>query len=251
MGNGAFMAQRGGSVRGDSSGGPAAGISAACAEPSQFAPAPRSPADGVFGAARVVDAILRRRAEKLIDRLAPFLPTTGRIADIGCGTGHNAAALHHRFPALHCCEVDVADMKLIGPPPLLIRDDVIPLPDLSRDVGLMLFVLHYPPEPERLLSEARRIVSQSLIVLQSAYRGRLSRRVLACREWMQGRGAFRAARTLGVVRGSGASLDPTTSLDRPRLKQLFAETGWRITAHHPQYWPLTCVSRDLFVLEKA
>ena len=56
---------------------------------------------------------------------------------------------------------------------------------------------------------------------------------------------------LGVVRGNDTSLQPTTFMDRPRLQQLFTNAGWRVARHEPQYWPLTNVSRDLFVLEKA
>jgi hypothetical protein len=40
-------------------------------------------------------------------------------------------------------------------------------------------------------------------------------------------------------------------MDRSRLHQLFSDAGWRVARHEPQYWPLTNLSRDLFVLEKA
>ena len=107
-----------------------------------------------------------------------------------------------------------------------------------------------PRDPVHLLREARRVVRHSLIILQSTQAGAISRRILASREWLQGRGAFQAARTLGVVRGCGSSLRPKTLMDPPRLHKLFADAGWRVSKHEPQHWPLTRVSRDLFVLER-
>jgi len=199
----------------------------------------------------VASCILERRAVDLINRIEAFLPGDCSVLDIGCGTGHNVAALLRQFPSLRCTEADVTNMKMIGTPPVLIESNHLQFPDNSFDVGLLLFVLHYPAEPMILLREARRVISRRLIVLQSTFQGARSRCVLAGREWMQGRGIFRVARMLGLVGGSGASLKPARLFDSQTLRQLFADAGWRVTHHQPQYWPLTRVSRGLYVLEKS
>ena len=61
---------------------------------------------------RVLERMLERRAEALARRIAPFLADDGTVLDIGCGTGHNAAALRVLRPQLAVCEADVVDMIL-------------------------------------------------------------------------------------------------------------------------------------------
>jgi SAM-dependent methyltransferase len=208
------------------------------------------PALARYGLMPWVDRLLRRRARHLFRRLAPHLPHEGSLLDVGCGTGHNARAVRRRLPGLRVVEADVADMKLVGPPPVLFHGR-LPFAAESFDCGTMLFVLHYPPDPLALLAEARRVIARRLIVIQSTHQGGVSRRLLAAREFAQGRGALAAARRLGLVRTSGAPLAPATLMDRPRLERLFADAGWRTTHRSPQHWPLMRLSRDLYVLEKA
>jgi ubiquinone/menaquinone biosynthesis C-methylase UbiE len=199
----------------------------------------------------MVHYLLRRRAHALVRRVTPFLKSDDHLLDIGCGTGHNAAALKERFPLLKFREADVADMKMVGPPPVILNSYRWPFEDDSFDAALVLFVLHYSSDPVRLLREARRVTARSLIIMQSTFEDAWSKKVLRLREWSQGRGAFRAAAAIRMVQGSGESLRPVTFFDRPRLVETFAAAGWRVAAHQPQYWPMTSISRDLFVLEKA
>ena len=198
----------------------------------------------------MMDATLRRRAEHLLARIEPFLPSHGELLDIGCGTGHNGQAIRGSMPALHVSEADVTDMKVVGPPPVLFAGG-LPFEDSAFDVGTMLFVLHYPRDPLALLREAHRVVRRQLIVVQSTRSGPVARRILATREWFQGRGAFALARRVGLVPPRSCVLRPARVMDHATLERLFREAGWQIEHHAPQTWPLTKVSRDLFVLEKA
>ena len=203
-----------------------------------------------LGLSRAVDTLLRRRGRQLLRRIAPHLPRAGSLLDVGCGTGHNADAIRRHLPGLRVVEADVADMKLVGPPPVLF-DRLLPFPADSFDCGTMLFVLHYPADPLALLGEARRVIVGPLIVIQSTYQGRVARRLLAAREFVQGRAALGAARRLGLVRTRGTPLSPATLMDRTLLRKLFADAGWRVASRSAQRWPLTRLSRDLYVLEKA
>ena len=56
---------------------------------------------------RLLERLLERRAEALACRLAPFLADCGSALDIGCGTGHNAAALRALCPQLAVCDLAV------------------------------------------------------------------------------------------------------------------------------------------------
>jgi len=60
---------------------------------------------------RLLERLLERRAEALARRISPFLANCDSVLDIGCGTGHNAAALRALRPRLLVYEADVVDMK--------------------------------------------------------------------------------------------------------------------------------------------
>jgi SAM-dependent methyltransferase len=193
---------------------------------------------------------LRRRASELASRVAPFLPASGRMLDIGCGTGHNAVAMRSRLPHLCVHECDVVDMKIVGPPPVLF-DHKLPFADGTFDAATLLFVLQYPADPLSLLREARRVAAGRIIVLQSTHRGRVARRMLAARGFIQGRGALAVARRVGLVNGCSRALRPRRMFDRDALERLFAAAGLRIVRRDPHAWPMTALSRDLYVLERA
>jgi SAM-dependent methyltransferase len=200
---------------------------------------------------RLLERLLERRAEALARRITPFLADCGSALDIGCGTGHNAAALRALCPQLAVCEADVVDMKVVGDPPVLIHDKVLPFPQDRFDCGLLLFVLHYPADPESLLREAHRIIRQRLLILQATWGDALSRWLLRGREWLQGAAAFHVARRAGLIRPCPCPLRATQLLDRPHLEELFRASGWTVQHRQEDCWPGTRLSRDLYVLEKA
>ncbi|HVV98897.1 MAG TPA: methyltransferase domain-containing protein, partial [Planctomycetaceae bacterium] len=149
----------------------------------------------------IADIVMRRRARALFARLAPHLPRAGTIADIGSGTGHNAAHIQ-RQTALCVCEFDVADMHWIGAGPTLMPDDSIPAHDCRFSSLLMLFVLQYVESVPRLLQESRRVAEGPVIVLQSTYSGAWGRCVLRMREFFWGRGAYAVAALVRLVSGA-------------------------------------------------
>ena len=198
---------------------------------------------------RFLNHILTHRAEGLAARLAPFIGHGGRWLDIGCGTGHNAAALAARC---RCAidQADVVDLHVVGPPPVLLSGPELPFAPATFDGALLLFVLQYVADPAPLLREARRVVRGRLLVIQSTYQGRAGLATLRGREWLQGRFALRLASRLGLVAAADESaLRPRAYLTRQRLGELFTAAGWRATHCQPAPWPLVGLSRDLYVLE--
>jgi SAM-dependent methyltransferase len=192
---------------------------------------------------RLLERLLERRAEALARRIAPFLADCGSALDIGCGTGHNAAALRAMRPRLAVCEADVVDMKVVGDAPVLIHEAVLPFPGDRFDCGLLLFVLQYPSDPVPLLREARRVISHRLLILQSTWGDALSRWLLRGREWMQGSVAFHVARRAGLIAPCRCPLRPARLMDRPHLEGLFRASGWSVHRRQEERWPGT---RELY-----
>jgi SAM-dependent methyltransferase len=197
---------------------------------------------------RLVDALMRCRAERLVARLKPHLRRGERIADVGSGTGHNAEALRQRL-GVAVVEFDVDDLHWVGPGPTLLPGERIPAEPRAFDVTLLLFVLQYPAEVRPLLTEAARITRRRLIVVQSAVRGRWGRLVLAIRGFCWGRCALQLARWCRLVAAPNATMRPRRAYTREQLRSDLEATGWRIIHVEPAAWPGLGVSRELFVLE--
>ena len=196
----------------------------------------------------LADCVMVHRACSLFTRVRPHLPAAGTIADIGSGTGHNAEEIRRRT-TLSVREFDVADLHWVGPGPVFVEGNRVPVEDLAFDGLLMLFVLQYSDSPKELLAEARRVSRGPGIVLHSSYRGWYGRTVLTVREFVWGRLALRAAAFLRVVRPVECPLLPRRYFTRPELRQLLEETEFVIVKTEPAEWPGLCVSRDLYVLE--
>jgi hypothetical protein len=188
------------------------------------------------------------RARKLTDRLRSSIPQGGRVADIGSGTGHNAAVWRQDLNA-QVDEFDVADMHWIGQGPRLFDGLDLPADDDEYSVAVLLFVLHYAVDPVKLLTEASRVSSSHVIVIQSTYHGPWGRVWLNLREWIWGPLAFAVARCCGVIRGLSCPLKSQTLYSRQELAHLFQQAGLTIQHQEPSEWWGLRISRDLYLLQ--
>jgi SAM-dependent methyltransferase len=197
---------------------------------------------------RLMEALLRRRAARLVRFMMPELPAVGPILDVGSGTGHNAECLAgiSRLPVI---EADVVDIHAIGRGPVLFDGRMLPFDNAEFSASILLFVLQYASDPESLLSEIRRVTAGPVMVLQSSYRGRIGHFILRAREVVTGRLAFFVCRWLGLVSATTCALHPRRFFTGQNLENVFAAAGFRVRAIRRFDRLITCVSRDLYILE--
>ncbi len=124
------------------------------------------------GAAAVVNAIARSRAQKLFSLFHGLLPDGGKILDIGAGSGHITEAVceagHEVVP------LDIEDLRFVDLPLVLANGAHLPFSDASFDAVLLLTVLHHAPhgmQPE-ILREAARVMRPHgrIVILEDTYR---------------------------------------------------------------------------------
>ena len=198
----------------------------------------------------ILDLAMGRRGARLADLLTPHLPHSGRVLDIGAGTGHNAVALRRSRP-LQIVGLDVVDMHVVGDRPALFDGDRLPFTDDSYDAALVLFVLQYSRDPVRLLREVRRVCRGPILVLQSTYAGRMAEAALRLYDLAWGPLAFAVARATKLITTRHCSLYARVLTQHPALLHTFAQAGLRPELVYTKAWPILSIRRNLFVLERT
>ena len=120
------------------------------------------------------DAVMERRSGRLIEQVGGWLPTGGRMLDLGSGTGHLAARLEREL-GVEVVTADVSDMHVVGRPPVLIADGVLPFETASFSAALLVFMLAYPGDPAGVLAEVARVTRGPVILVQTLYANRIGR----------------------------------------------------------------------------
>jgi SAM-dependent methyltransferase len=146
----------------------------------------------------ILDAVMERRARQLMEQVGAWLPTEGPVLDLGSGTGHLSARLE-RERGLEVVTADVSDMHVVGRPPVLIADGVLPFEAGTFSATLLFFMLAYPKDPAAVLAEAARVTRGPIILVQSVHSGRLGYAWLRVREFLWTFIAFHVSKVLGYV----------------------------------------------------
>ena len=144
------------------------------------------------------DAVMERRSTRLIEQVGAWLPNEGPVLDLGSGTGHLSARLE-RERGLEVVTADVSDMHVVGRPPVVIPDGTLPFEDRQFSAALLFFMLAYPNDPARVLSEAARVTRGPIILVQSLHAGRFGYAWLRVREFLWTIVAFHVSRLIGYV----------------------------------------------------
>ena len=115
----------------------------------------------------------RARLDRWLERFLPGLGDGARLLDIGCGTGHQMAALRAR--GFEVTGVDgsaemLAHARANNPEAELYEADVarLPLPDESFDIVLCVEVLRYLESPELAVAEMARVLRPGGVALATA-----------------------------------------------------------------------------------
>jgi SAM-dependent methyltransferase len=146
----------------------------------------------------IFDAAMERRSTRLIEQVGAWLPTNGPVLDLGSGTGHFSARLEREL-GLDVVPADVSDMHVVGRPPVLIADGVLPFAEGAFSAALLVFMLAYPNDPAGLLTEVARVTRGPIILVQSLHSGRLGYAWLRVREFLWTIVAFRVSKLIGYV----------------------------------------------------
>ena len=146
----------------------------------------------------IFDAVMERRSSQLIEQLGAWLPTEGPVLDLGSGTGHLSARLEREL-GVEVVTADVSDMHVVGRPPVLIADGVLPFESGTFEAALLLFMLAYPRDPAAVLAEAARVTRGRIILVQTLHAGPLGYAWLRVREFLWTIVAFHVSRMIGYV----------------------------------------------------
>ena len=144
------------------------------------------------------DAVMERRARQLMEHIGGWLPTEGSCLDLGSGTGH-VSDLFERELGLEVVSADVSDLHVVGRPPVLIADGVLPFGERTFSAALLLFMLAYPGDPAGVLAEAARVTEGPIIVVQTLYSGRVGYAWHRGREFLWTIVAFHVSKLMGYV----------------------------------------------------
>jgi SAM-dependent methyltransferase len=176
----------------------------------------------------LLDAVMERRAGRLLDHVGDWLPVSGPVLDLGSGTGHLSARLEREL-GLEVVAADVSDMHVTGRPPVLISDGVLPFDDAKFSAALLFFMLAYPSDPAAVLAEAARVTHGPIILVQSLHADRFGYSWLRVREFMWTIVAFHVSKILGYVPASARfTMQTRRFYTAPELERELVTAGLRI-----------------------
>jgi SAM-dependent methyltransferase len=141
---------------------------------------------------------MERRSTQLIEQVGEWLPNKGPLLDLGSGTGHLSSRLEREL-GVEVVPADVSDIHVVGRPPILIADGVLPFAEGKFSAALLFFMLAYPKDPALVLAEAARVTRGPVILVQSLYAGRLGYAWHRLREFFWTIAAFSVSRLVGYI----------------------------------------------------
>lgn len=151
----------------------------------------------------IFDGVMERRALRLMEQMRAWLPPEGPVLDLGSGTGHLSARLEHDL-GLEVTPADVSDLHVVGRPPVLIGDGILPFDDRKFSGALLVFMLAYPKHPAEVLTEVARVTRGPIVVVQSLYANRFGYAWLRVREFVWTFVAFHVSKALRYVPAQAA-----------------------------------------------
>jgi len=128
--------------------------------------------------------ILHRRVTALASAIAPLLPKSARVLDVGCGDGLLDRALLDVRPDLRIEGVDV----LVRPnTPITVRQfdgSHLPFAAGEFDVAMAVDVFHHADDAEGLMQEMKRVARRSIVIKDHFRHGLPSELILRAMDWV-------------------------------------------------------------------
>lgn len=118
--------------------------------------------------------VASRRVRILAAHLAPLLPQSSRVLDVGCGDGEVSQAILRRRPDLQIEGVEVLLRETRQIPVAVYDGRHIPFPDRSFDAVMLVDVLHHTAAPAQLLHEAARVAATCVVIKDHTAEGLLA-----------------------------------------------------------------------------
>jgi len=116
--------------------------------------------------------------------IAPVLPGSARILDVGCGDGLLDEELLRTRPDLRIEGVDVLVRDGTPIPVRQFDGRHLPFPDREFDVTMAIDVFHHAADPETLMAEMKRVSRNTIVIKDHLAHGLPSRLLLRAMDWV-------------------------------------------------------------------
>ncbi len=191
-------------------------------------------------AGRLVSFGLRNRSKKIFEQTSPFVEGGSMLLDLGCGDGK----VGEMFVQEHGCKVtlmDIMDYQKTALPFHKYNGRETRFIDDQFEHVLLVTVLHHSDDPIAVMSEALRIASKSVIVIESVYFNDMHRVFNSFFDWFYNR----------VLNNPDVNV-PLNFLPPKAWVSLFGELGGRTThmEHFGIDMPVVPEWHTLYVIEK-
>lgn len=125
-----------------------------------------------------------RRVRVLASRVAPLLPGSATVLDVGCGDGRLAHAIVSLRSDVRIRGVDVLLRPHTLIPVELFDGQRLPAADKSVDVVMFVDVLHHTDSPAILVAEAARVARKAIVIKDHLSGSLLSELTLRFMDWV-------------------------------------------------------------------
>jgi len=117
---------------------------------------------------KLIEKIIRKRTNWIVNNLIGFLKEGERIIDIGAGGGWVAKEIQ-RKRKVQILLLDVIDFNQTDLEIVLYDGKKMPFSDETFDTALLIFVLHHCKNPLEVLKEAKRVTKDKIIIMEDIY----------------------------------------------------------------------------------
>ena len=128
--------------------------------------------------------VFSRRTEVLARHITMLIPDNAHVLDVGCGDGTIDSYITKMRPDVQIEGIDVMVRPTTQIPVKSFDGTKIPFNENSFDVVLFIDVLHHTIEPAVLLTEAKRVARQAIVLKDHTRNGFAAESTLKIMDWV-------------------------------------------------------------------